>query len=92
MICEKYFWKSIWSSIEAYCTACEPFVTREHPNNCNVAVQIFESVSLPFKRTGVNIVSLFPTSINDSKYILVFVNHLSKHAEVTAVPGQRQML
>lgn len=52
-------------------------------------LQIFEKVHAPFGRTAMDIVGPLPCTTPGNRYILVFVDHLTRYAETFALENQK---
>ncbi|KAK8773672.1 hypothetical protein V5799_011792 [Amblyomma americanum] len=85
-----HFWSGMRQDVRDYCAKCHSCLERKTPKGRRPApIQPFPEVSAPFERTGMDIMGPLPTTTSGNKYILVFVDHLSKYAEAVALPDQK---
>lgn len=85
-----YYWQGMRSDVKEYCANCRSCLERKTPKNRRPApLQEFEEVSTPFERVGMDILGPLPTTTTGNKYVLVCVDHLTKYAEITALPDQK---
>lgn len=85
-----YYWHGMRSDVKKYCANCRSCLERKTPKNRRPApLQEFEEVSAPFERIGMDILGPLPTTTTGNKYVLVCVDHLTKYAEITALPDQK---
>lgn len=84
-----YFWFRMGQDIRAYCARCSSCLERKSPKHRKRApLQQFPEVTRPFERTAMDIMGPLPTTTQGNKYVLVFTDHLTKYAEVVALPDQ----
>lgn len=87
---EKYFWHGMQKKVQNYCAQCVSCIRHKASHNRRRApLQVFEEVAHPFQRAGMDIVGPFPTTTEGNRYLLVFVDHLTKYSEVVAMPDQK---
>lgn len=89
-IAASYFWKGMRRDIRRYCAACEACCLRKSPKNMAPApLQVFQEVTEPFERTAMDIMGPLPVSTAGNRYILMFIDHLTRYAEAIALPDQK---
>lgn len=85
-----YFWPGMRRDVLDYCRKCPSCALHKTPKNRKRApLQVFEELSAPFQRTAMDIVGPLPTTTAGNKYILVFVDHLSRYAEAFPLADQK---
>ncbi len=47
------------------------------------------AVSRPFQRIGMDLITSFPTSVCGNKYLLIFMDYLTKWPEVVTLPNKK---
>lgn len=86
----RYFWLGMKAAVAKYCRECESCILRKIPKGRKQAPpQIFPDVYEPFQRTAMDIVGPLPCATSGNRYILVFVDHLTRFAEAFALPDQK---
>lgn len=81
-----FSWLRMKADVAKYCSECESCVLRNVPKCRKPApLQIFPDVHEPFQRTAMDIVGPLPCTTSGNRYILVFVNHLTRFAETFAL-------
>lgn len=89
-VAKQYFWRGMRRDIVEYCRACKSCSLRKTPKGRRPApFQEFGQLSSPFERTAMDIVGPLPVTTAGSKYILVFVDHLTRFAEAFPMPDQK---
>lgn len=89
-VVRRYFWKGMRGDIIRYCRACESCGLRKVQNARRPApMQVFQEVRHPFERAAMDVVGPLPVTTSGNKYILVFVDHLTRYAEAFPMPDQR---
>lgn len=87
---ESCFWEGMRKDIKTYCATCASCCLRKSPKNVAPApLQVFQEVASPFERTAMDIMGPLPTSSEGNRYILVFIDHLTRYAEAIAMPDQK---
>lgn len=85
-----YFWRQIGKDVASYCRRCHSCAERKSPKHkMRAPLQLFDDVSRPFERTAMDIVGPLPITTAGNRYMLVFVDHLSRFAEVIPIPDQK---
>lgn len=85
-----FYWQGISPNVQEYCgrySSCT--LGKVAKGRRHARLQVFEKVSRPFQRTTMDIVGPLPLSTARSRYLLVFVDHLTKYSEVIPMANQR---
>lgn len=87
LIKSRFFWKGIFKATRRFilgCKACQLHRTRRGPEYG--LMQSFAEVDAPFQRVGIDFIGPFPTSKNNNKHALIFVDYFSRYIESKPVP------
>lgn len=85
-----FFWHGMTRDVQEHCRRCLSCTLGKVPKGRKPApLQVFEEVSKPFQRTSMDIVGPLPVSTEGNRYLLVFVDHLTRYSEVMPMPNQR---
>ena len=84
---KKYWWKGKCGDVEHFCKSCLECVTRKGPGRAVHPTLVPIPTGGPFHRVGVDVLQLPVTELRN-RYIVVFVDHLTKWVEAFAVPNQ----
>ena len=82
-----YWWSGMWTEVRHHCRKC--IVCASHRGTGKATRPPLQPIPVggPFHRVGVDTLQL-PTSFDGNKYAVVFLDYLTKWAEVVAVPDQ----
>lgn len=85
-----YFWPGMRNDVRRYCRACESCSLRkEQIKRKRARMQVFQELRYPFERAAMDIMGPLPVTTSGNKYILVFVDHLTRYAEAFPMADQR---
>ena len=84
---KKYWWKGMCGDVERFCKSCLECVTRKGPGRAVRPPLVPIPTGGPFHRVGVDVLQLPVTELGN-RYVVVFVDHLTKWVEAFAVPNQ----
>lgn len=88
LISRKYYWPNMIRDIETYVSRCTSCATRKRSNISKAPMAIFESAQSVFEVCSMDIVGPLPLSRGGNKYLLTFIDHLSRYAEAIPIPDQ----
>lgn len=89
-VARDFYWQGMSRDVQEYCGRCSSCTLGKVPKGRRPApLQVFEEVSKPFQRTSMDIVGPLPLSTAGNRYLLVFVDHLTKYSEVMPMANQR---
>ena len=82
---KKYFWPFMSRDIADYCRNCQ--ICQQNKNrNLQIKANLVPMVAdLPFERLGMDIIGPLPTSRKGNRYILIFVDYLTRYTEAFAL-------
>ena len=82
------WWKGLRGDVKRFCRSCLTCSTRKGRQRTFRPYLQPISVGGPFHRVAVDILQL-PLTVNGNKYVIVFMDYLTKWAEAFAIPDQR---
>lgn len=83
----KYYWKNLSAQVRNYILSCPNCSTRKGKGHIKKApLHPMPVPSQPFERLAVDCLGPFPETHRKNKYIVVFVDHLTKWVESFATP------
>lgn len=80
-----YYWLSMYADIKEYCKSCWTWRTFKSIHERTKASLKPIPVGGPFHRVSVDFVGPLPRSTAGHKYVIVFIDYLTKYAEAKAV-------
>ncbi|UYV76755.1 K02A2.6-like, partial [Cordylochernes scorpioides] len=84
---DKYFWPSMFKTVEKYVSSCPECQFRKTPSQQpSGQLQPIPPASRPFERIGIDLLGRFPKSINGNRWIVVCTDYYSRHVETAALP------
>ncbi|UYV73036.1 K02A2.6-like [Cordylochernes scorpioides] len=84
---DKYFWPSMFKTVEKYVSSCPECQFRKAPSQQpSGQLQPIPPASRPFERIGIDLLGRFPKSINGNRWIVVCTDYYSRHVETAALP------
>ncbi|UYV65911.1 hypothetical protein LAZ67_3005874 [Cordylochernes scorpioides] len=84
---DKYFWPSMFKTVEKYVSSCPECQFRKTPSQQpSGQLQPIPPASRPFERIGIDLLGRFPKSINGNRWIVVCTDYYSRHVETEALP------
>lgn len=87
---KSFFWSDMRKEIKHYCACCESCQLRKTSKQRKRApLQVFGEVTRPFERTAMDIVGPLPCTADGHRYILMFVDHLTRFAEALPLFDQK---
>ncbi|UYV70961.1 hypothetical protein LAZ67_8001260, partial [Cordylochernes scorpioides] len=83
---DKYFWPSMFKTVEKYVSSCPECQFRKTPSQQpSGQLQPIPPASRPFERIGIDLLGRFPKSINGNRWIVVCTDYYSRHVETAAL-------
>ena len=83
-----YYWQGMRSDVRRYCRSCLTCASRKgNGRRVHPPLQPIP-VGGPFYRVGVDILKL-PQTTSGNRYVVVFIDYLTKWPEAFAIPDQR---
>ena len=84
---QKHWWKGMYRDIYKFCRSCLTCASYKGTSRWMKPPLIPIPVGGPFHRVGVDIMEL-PLTVNGNKYVIVFVDYLTKWVEAFPAPDQ----
>jgi hypothetical protein len=78
---DRFFWKNMYKEVENYCHTCE-ICARKKVTTQNKAPLMPIPTQYPFQLIGMDLLGPLPQTEDGHKYLLVFIDSLTKWAEV----------
>jgi hypothetical protein len=83
ILCILYYWRKIRQDVEDYVRECDNCHRRKQGREYNAPLEVRQP-TYPFEITSMGICGPYPLTPRKNKYLLTFIDHLTKYAE--AVP------
>lgn len=85
-----YWWPGMYADIERWVLECMTCQGRKSPAERKKGLmQPMPAPSRAFQRIGMDLITSFPTSTRGNKYLLVFMDYLTKWPEAVALPNKK---
>ena len=81
----RYYWKGMYKDVEHWVRSCQDCSTRKKPRNKRHAPLLPIPVSGAFERIAVDILGPLPATWSGNRYIVCFIEYLTKWPEIFAV-------
>ena len=82
----RYYWEGMAQDVENWVKSCKLCNTRKSPRNAQRAPLMPIPVEGPWDRLAVDAIGPLPVTNNGNRYIVVFIDYLTKWPEAFAVP------
>ena len=82
---DRYYWRGMYKDVEHWVRSCQDCSTRKKPRNKRRAPLLPIPVSAAFERMAVDILGPLPVTWQGNRYIVVFVEYLTKWPEIFPV-------
>lgn len=82
---DRYYWKGMYKDVEHWVRSCQDCQTRKKPRNNHRAPLLPIPVSAPWERLAMDVLGPLPVTLNGARYIVVFVEFLTKWPEIFPV-------
>lgn len=82
---DRYYWRGMYKDVEHWVRSCQDCSTRKKPRNKRRAPLLPIPVSAAFERMAVDILGPLPVTWKGNRYIVVFVEYLTKWPEIFPV-------
>ena len=86
-LCDRYYWKGMYKDVEHWVRSCQDCSTRKKPRNKYRAPLLPIPVLAAFERLAVDVLGPLPTTWSGNRYIVCFIEYLTKWPEIFAVPN-----
>ena len=84
-VTRNYYWVNCRKSVEDYVRNCD--ICQAHKGNVNVPAPLerYPTELTPFQVVAMDFLGPLPTTIRENKYLLVFIDHLTRYVEIVPV-------
>jgi hypothetical protein len=86
LISLNYWWPKMRESIEQYIRRCDPCQRRNENWEMTAPLGDVQEPKIPFEVTSMDINGPYPTTPRGNKYLLTFIDHLTKYVEAFPIP------
>jgi len=86
LISLNYWWPKMRETIEQYIRKCDPCQRRKENREMIAPLGDVEKPKIPFEVTSMDITGPYPTTPRGNKYLLTFIDHLTKYVEAFPIP------
>ena len=83
---DRYFWKNMYNEVSNYCNTCQECNKKKVTNEIKAPLQPIPT-ERPFQTIGMDLIGPLPTTEVGNKYILVFIDALTKWSEAVPIIG-----
>ena len=87
-ILTRFYWDSIYKDVKAWCYACDGCGSKKPQGYHPKAPMKNIPVGGPFERVATDIIGPLPTTESGNRYIVCFIDYLTKWTEAKAIPSQ----
>lgn len=77
-----YYWPHMASDVDTYIKQCDMCIAHKGRPNAPAPLEQYPSTLDPWEYVGMDFVGPFPTSERGCRYVLVFVDYLSRYVEI----------
>ena len=84
----RYWWPGMRRSLEGYIQKCDPSQKRKEDCEFRAPLAEVEMPTTPFEVTSMDITSQYPVTPRGNKYLLTFIDHLTKYVEAYPLKDQ----
>ena len=88
LISLSYWWPGMRKSIEEYVRKCDSCQRRKEKREFIAPLGEVDEPTFPFEVTSMDITGPYVTTPRKNKYLLTFVDHLTRYVEVFPIPDQ----
>ena len=85
---QSYYWPTMRQDIEDYIKSCQKCQINKSSKITKQPMMITTTASEPFQKVSLDICGPFPLSESNNKYILTFMDDLTKFSEAIPIPNQ----
>jgi len=76
-------------TIQQYIRRCDPCQRRKENREMIAPLGDVEEPKIPFEVTSMDVTGPYPTTMRGNKYLLTFIDHLTKYAEAFPIPDHK---
>lgn len=84
---DRYYWKGMYKDVEHWVHSCQDCSMHKKPRNKYCAPLLPVPVSAAFERLAVDVLGPLPTTWSGNRYIVCFIEYLTKWPDIFAVPN-----
>lgn len=88
LIKDRYFWPTLNKDVEEYVGKCISCNQRKSGKRIKAPMAKFQPVLEPFELVSLDIVGPLPVSRDGNRYLLTFVDYLTRYCEAIPIPYQ----
>ena len=87
-VTRNYYWPNCRKNVEEYVKKCD--ICQKHKGNVNVSAPLerYPTELTPFQVVAMDFLGPLPTTIRENKYLLVFIDHLTRYVEIIPVKNR----
>jgi len=86
LISINYWWPKMRETIEQYIRRYDPYQRRKENRKMIVLLDDVEEPKIPCEVTSMHKTGPYPTTPRGNKYLLTFIDHLTKYVEAFPIP------
>jgi hypothetical protein len=89
---ERYYWPGLYSDVQRWVDTCIDCSARREPQGQqHWPAESIPVPAAPWSRVSVDVTGPFNKSSRGNRFVLVFVDHLTRWVETVAIPRQRSI-
>ena len=88
IIKQRYYWRSLAKDVEDYISQCVSCNQRNPVKATKAPLGTLPSSTKPFEFVSMDIVGPLPVSSKGNKYLLTFIDYLTRYCEAIPIPNQ----
>jgi hypothetical protein len=85
LLCLRYYWPGLRKDVESYVSQCDDCQKRKQKSEYTAPLGEVQQPTYPFEITSMEICGPYPLTPRGNKYILSFIDHFTKYAEVIQI-------
>jgi hypothetical protein len=88
LISLSFWWPAMRKAVEGFILECDAWQKREGDRECTAPLGCLGEPKAPFEMVSMDITGPYPVTPRKNRYLLTFVDHFSKYAEVHPIQDQ----